>query len=75
VNAHLYRFAIHDTFASLTTGQYYAANGAINLHYWLRFAEFFGRTIDVYATERYVIDHYSGLSLACQRALDALMDN
>ncbi|HOO17314.1 MAG TPA: hypothetical protein PK920_05780 [Phycisphaerae bacterium] len=33
VNAHLYRFAVHDIFASLTSEQYYSANGGINLHY------------------------------------------
>jgi hypothetical protein len=33
VNAHLFRFAIQDIFASLTLAQYYTANGSINLHY------------------------------------------
>jgi hypothetical protein len=143
VNAHLYRFAINDIFASLTAQQYYTANGSINLHYhpicvtagwnwnvpeavsiaaalpepthtacsyfvddqgigqyalrycqvhdptdkdyehvgnsqsvryWVRFSEFLNQSVDVYAAERYVIDHYAGLSLDCQDALDALMD-
>jgi hypothetical protein len=33
VNAHLYRYAIHDVYASLTESQYYTADGGINLHY------------------------------------------
>jgi hypothetical protein len=33
VNAHLYRYAVHDVYASLTEDQYYTADGGINLHY------------------------------------------
>jgi hypothetical protein len=33
VNAHLYRYAIHDVYASLVEDQYYTADGGINLHY------------------------------------------
>jgi|GEM_PF-1740189 len=33
VNAHLYRYAMHDVYASLTNNQYYTADGGINLHY------------------------------------------
>lgn len=33
VNAHLYRYAVHDVYASLDETQYYTADGGINLHF------------------------------------------